>query len=60
LTISNTYLNYGGIVIDNFDAMDTETGAYTIPKDGIYYIKFTIIVPSGINTLGKYIKMTYK
>jgi len=56
LTISNTYLNYGGIVIDNFDAMDTETGAYTIPKDGIYYFKFTISIPNGTITFGKIYK----
>jgi hypothetical protein len=56
LTISNDDLNYNGKIIDNFDAMDTSTGAYTIPKDGIYYFKFTIIVPSGTNTLGKIYK----
>jgi hypothetical protein len=35
--------------------MDTGTGAYTIPKDGINYFKFTIIVPWTL-TLGKIYK----
>jgi len=53
ITINNTYLNYNVKVIDNYDAMDTTTGAYTIPKDGKYYFVFTITITSNSSSFGK-------
>jgi len=56
ITINNTYLNYNVKVIDNYNAMDTSTGAYTIPKDGIYYFVFTITITSNSSSFGKIFK----
>jgi len=36
--------------------MDTSTGAYTIPKDCIYYFVFTITITSNSSSFGKIFK----
>ena len=56
VTINNQYVIYSVKETDTYDAMNTTSGEYTIPVDGIYYFTFTIIIPVNSNTFGKIYK----